>query len=187
MPARTRSRSTRILGAIAAALTSAAVLAACGSDDSTATNTPTATTTTTAPATTSAEATTADETAAAETTTSDASGTEGTSPAAAPTSPGEAATAPPPESQPAPGESGEAFLAALRDAGVEPYDEASSIAIADYVCGAEAQGGAPDEIKTMVTAIVGSGSVAAGDEITEEEASAAADTYISVAHDTYCS
>lgn len=185
MPARTRSRSTRVLGAIAAALTSAAVLAACGSDDSTATNTPDVTTTTSA--TTSAEATTSEETAPGDNTTSDASGTEDTTTDAAPTSPGEAATAPPPGSQPAPSESGEAFLAALRDAGVEPSDEASSIAIADYICGAEAQGGAPDEIKTMVTALVGSGSVAAGEEITEEDASTTADTYISVAHDTYCS
>ncbi|MFD6893948.1 DUF732 domain-containing protein [Rhodococcus sp. NPDC060086] len=184
MPARTRSRSTRVLGAIAAALTSAAVLAACGSDDSTATNTPDVTTTTSA--TTSAEATGSEETAPGDTT-SDASGTEDTTTDAAPTSPGEAATAPPPGSQPAPSESGEAFLAALRDAGVEPSDEASSIAIADYICGAEAQGGAPDEIKTMVTALVGSGSVAAGEEITEEDASTTADTYISVAHDTYCS
>lgn len=187
MPARTRSRSTHVLGAIAAALTSAAVLAACGSDDSTATNTP-STTTTTSSATTSAEATaseSADGTSTPDAPDTEDTDTEGT--AAAPTSPGEAATAPPAGSQPAPSESGEAFLAALREEGVEPSDEASAIAIADYVCGAEAQGGNPDEIKTMVTALVGSGSVAAGEEITEEDASATADTYISVAHDTYCS
>lgn len=184
MPARTRSRSTRVLGALVAAVASAAVLAACGSDDSTATSTPTATTTS-ASATGSASASaTAGETPTGDATTGATSAEEPDAPV---TTPGEAATAPPQEAQPAVDDRGEAFLSSLREAGVEPYDQATAISIADYVCSAQAQGGSPDDVKTMVTALVGSSAVASGAEITEEEAASAADTYISVAGASYCS
>lgn len=186
MPARTRSRSTRVLGAVAAALTSAALLAACGSDDSTATSTPSATTSA-APSESAAEPTTSAATSAEATPSGDTATPRETTSGAAETSPGEAATAPPPEAQPAPDARDEAFLAALREEGVDPGNEAGAIGIANYICGAEAQGGAPEEIKTFVTALVGSESVASGTEITEEQASATADTYITVARDTYCS
>lgn len=177
MPARTRSRSTRVFGALAAAIAATAVLSACGSDDSTATSTPSATTTT---ATTSTSTPESDETTAAESTTRDAdTSAASSSPAAAP-APG-AAGAPTPTAE------DEAFLAALREEGVEPSDEVGAISIASYICSAQAQGGTPDEIKTFVTALVGSESVTAGAEITEEQASATADTYITVASDTYCS
>ncbi|MBH0119620.1 DUF732 domain-containing protein [Rhodococcus sp. NPDC003382] len=189
MPARTRSRSTRVVGACVAALTAAAVLGACGSDDSTATSTPSATTSATA-ATTSASATA----------TTGAEGTAAESPAveAPVTSPGEAATAPPAEPQTAPGFPGPtevptdsrdaAFLDALRAEGVEPSgDGSSAINTANYICGAIAQGGSEDEIKTIVTALVGSDAVASGIEITEEQAAETANVYIATAKSTYCS
>lgn len=183
MPARTRSRSTRVLGALAAAVASAAVLAACGSDDSTATSTPTATTTAAAETTAGTPAT---GTPAAPTDTGATPGSGDTTESSVVTSPGEAATAPPQDSLPAPDARGEAFLAGLREAGVEPADDASALSIADYICGAQAQGGSPEEVKTFVTALVGSGAVAAGQEITDEQAATAADTYIAVAGRTYC-
>ncbi|WP_435278182.1 DUF732 domain-containing protein [Rhodococcus yananensis] len=186
MPARTRSRSTRVLGALVAAVASAAVLAACGSDDSTATSTPSATTTTSASATGSATAGAGEETTDDTTTDATSPGEPGAGDAPV-TSPGEAATAPPQESVPAVDDRGATFLSALREEGVEPYDDATAISIAEYVCNAQAQGGPDSDVKTMVTALIGSSSVASGAEISEEEAAAAADTYISVAGASYCS
>lgn len=190
MPARTRSRSTRVVGACAAALTAAALLGACGSDDSTATSTPSATTTSAAAASTSASATA--------TTGAETSGTASTEADAPVTTPSEAATAPPAEPQTAPGFPGPtevpadardaAFLDALRAEGVEPSgDGSSAINTANYICGAVAQGGTDEEIKTIVTALVGSDAVAAGVEITEEQAGQTADVYIATARSTYCS
>lgn len=181
MPARTRSRSTRVFGALAAAMAAAAVLSACGSDDSTATSTPTTTkSVTTSTSTTSAaddtDATTADETTGSSTA---ADGEQSAPPAAAEPAPGGGAAAP--------NAKGEEFLAALRAEGVEPSDDAGAISIADYICSAQTQGGSPSEVKTFVTALVGSESVTSGGEITEEQAAATADTYIAVAGDTYCS
>lgn len=180
MPARTRSRSTRVFGAFAAAMAATAVLSACGSDDSTATSTPTTTTSvTTSTSTTSAaddtDATTADEPTASSPA---ADGEQSAPPAAAPAPGGGAA---------APNAKGEEFLAALRAEGVEPSDDAGALSIADYICSAQTQGGSPSEVKTFVTALVGSESVTSGGDITEEQAAATADTYIAVAGDTYCS
>lgn len=182
MPARTRSRSTRVLGALAAALTTTAVLSACGSDDSTATNTPTTTaTSTTESSETTSDETTTDATATDETTGEDAPAEEttgGTEPApAAPDAGAGAAEVP---------AAGEDFLAALRAEGVEPGNEAGAVSIADYICSAQAQGSSPEDIKVFVTAMVGSESAAAGAEMSEEEASATADTYVTVASETYC-
>ncbi len=58
--------------------------------------------------------------------------------------------------------------------------------IADYICSAQAQGGSPEEIKVFVTALVGSDAAAGGVELSEEQASSTADTYIAVAGETYC-
>ncbi len=180
MPARTRSRSTRVFGAFAAAMAATALLSACGSDDSTATSTPTTTSVTTSTSTTSAAAdsdtTTADETTSSST---PADGEQSAPPVAADPGTGGGAAAP--------NAKGEEFLTALRAEGVEPSDDAGAISIADYICSAQAQGGSPSEVKTFVTALVGSESVTSGGEITEEQAAATADTYIAVAGDTYCS
>ncbi|ATQ30388.1 DUF732 domain-containing protein [Rhodococcus ruber] len=183
MPARTRSSLTRVLGAGAAALAATALLGACGSDDSTATNTPS----TSVSATTS---TSAAETTAAKATTTAPEG-------AATTSPGEAATAPPaqPETEPGfPGpaevpvdDRGQAFLDGLRERGVEPAADGSiAINTANYICAATAQGSSPEEIKTIVTAAVGSEATAAGKEISDADAATTADVYITVARDTFC-
>jgi hypothetical protein len=189
MPARTRSRSIRVLGALAAALTATAVLSACGSDDSTATNTPTtsaATETSASPSTSAAE--TSPGAAGAETTgeteTSEASPAP-SSPAAGDDDAGEdtgAGTG----AAPAPTPGAQAFLDGLRAEGVEPSDETGAVNIADYICSAQAQGGSPEEIKVFVTALVGSDAAAGGVELSEEQASSTADTYIAVAGETYC-
>jgi len=80
----------------------------------------------------------------------------------------------------------QAFLDGLREKGVEPSDETGAVNIADYICSAQAQGGSPDEIKVFVTALVGSDAAAGGVELSEEQASSTADTYIAVAGATYC-
>ncbi|BDB58400.1 MAG: DUF732 domain-containing protein [Rhodococcus sp. (in: high G+C Gram-positive bacteria)] len=184
MPSRTRSRSTRVLGALAAALTATAVLSACGSDDSTATNTPTtsaATETSTSASTSAAETSTgaagAESTDEAET--SDASPAPSSPDAGEDTGAGTGAA-------PAPTPGAQAFLDGLRAEGVEPSDETGAVNIADYICSAQAQGGSPEEIKVFVTALVGSDAAAGGVELSEEQASSTADTYIAVAGETYC-
>ncbi|AWZ23425.1 DUF732 domain-containing protein [Rhodococcus pyridinivorans] len=185
MPARTRSRSTRVLGALAAALTATAVLSACGSDDSTATNTPTTSAATeTSGSTSTSAAETSPGAAGAETTgeteTSEASPAP-SSPAAGDDDGGEDTGA-----APAPTPGAQAFLDGLRAEGVEPSDEAGAVNIADYICSAQAQGGSPEEIKVFVTALVGSDAAAGGVELSEDQASSTADTYIAVAGETYC-
>ncbi|UYP19185.1 DUF732 domain-containing protein [Rhodococcus sp. Z13] len=178
MPARTRSRSTRVLGALAAGLTAAAVLSACGSDDSTATSTPTSTT---AAETSTQTSTTAK---AGESTSAAATETKASGESSAQSTPEVPAGVPPVGPEPSP--AGQAFLSVLREKGVQPVDEAGAVNIADYICSAKAQGGTDEEIKVFVTALVGSDAAAGGVELTEEEASATADTYITVAGDTYC-
>ncbi|MEU5841283.1 DUF732 domain-containing protein [Rhodococcus sp. NPDC047139] len=185
MPARTRSRSTRVFGALAAALTATAVLSACGSDDSTATNTPTtsATTSTSTSTSTSEAAETSTTDAAEETETTGGADTSDAQQApASPDAEGDSGAG----AAPAPAPGTQAFLDGLRAEGVEPNDEAGAVNIADYICSAQAQGGSTDEIKVFVTALVGSDAAAGGVELTEEEASSTADTYITVAGETYC-
>lgn len=181
MPARTRSRSTRVLGVLAATLASATLLAACGSDDSTATSTPSATTTTSSSA---AAETEAGESSSAAEATGDTDADASAQPPV--TSPSEAATAPPSDSLPPVDDRGQAYLDALREAGVSPADEASAIGIADYVCGAQAEGAPDDAVVTIVTALVGSSAAVSGAEISEDAAAAEAETYISVASENYC-
>lgn len=186
MPARTRSRSTRVLGALAAALTATAVLSACGSDDSTATNTPTTSATTeTSTSTSTSAAETSTSTGAAAPETTDDADTSDASPA--PAAPGaEGDTGAGPGAAPASTPGAQAFLDGLREKGVEPSDETGAVNIADYICSAQTQGGSPDEIKVFVTALVGSDAAAGGVELSEEQASSTADTYIAVAGATYC-
>src|SRR5690606_28883941 len=160
-----------------------AVLSACGSDDSTATNTPTTSATT--------ETSTSTSTSAAETSTG-AAGTETTDEAEtsdaspAPSSPGAGEDTGAGAGTPAPSPGAQAFLDGLRAEGVEPNDETGAVNIADYICSAQAQGGSPEEIKVFVTALVGSDAAAGGVELSEEQASSTADTYIAVAGETYC-
>lgn len=172
---------TLSLGVMAAA--ASAMLVACGSDDSTATGAPTTTTTSAAETTTEASSTTS----AAESTT-----------AAPTTSPGEAATAPPEQPQPVPDDfpgptesqiddRGESFLNELKSKGITPAGNGDiAVSTANYICAAQAQGVAADEISTFVTANVGVEASAAGTQMNETQAQQAAQTYIAAAQATYC-
>ncbi|WP_089249605.1 DUF732 domain-containing protein [Rhodococcoides kyotonense] len=165
------------------AVAAGGLLVACGSDDSTATGSP-STTTSAAAESTSTEATT--------------SVSETTSSAAPTTSPGEAATAPPEQPQPVPDDfpgttespidaRGQAFLAELEKNGVTPAGNGEiAISTANYICSAQSQGVAADEISTFVTANVGVEASASGTQITAEQAGEMAQTYITAAQNTYC-
>jgi hypothetical protein len=160
------------------------MLVACGSDDSTATGAPTSTTTSAAAVTTTEVSST---TSAAETTT-----------AAPTTSPGEAATAPPEQPQPVPDDfpgptesqidnRGQSFLDELKKKGVTPAGNGDiAVSTANYICAAQAQGVAAEEISTFVTANVGVEASAAGTQMNETQAQQAAQTYIAAAQATYC-
>ncbi|AOW93789.1 DUF732 domain-containing protein [Rhodococcus sp. WMMA185] len=172
----------------AMALAAAGLLAACGSDDVTATSTPSASTTTSA-------AESADEGAAADAPDAPDAGESTPAPV---TSPGEAATAPPsepealPEDFPGPDQvpvsgDGQRFLDALRDAGIEPSgDGSTAISTADFICQAEAEGQSGSVTMVFVTAMVGTEASAAGRQLTDEQAAADAQTYVDVANATYC-
>ncbi|CCQ14400.1 putative uncharacterized protein [Rhodococcus sp. AW25M09] len=161
------------------------MLVACGSDDSTATGAP--------PSTTTA----AESTAEASSTTS-APDTTTTTTAAPTTSPGEAATAPPEQPQPVPDDfpgptasqiddRGRSFLDELKKQGITPAGNGDiAVSTANYICAAQAQGVAADEISTYVTANVGVEASAAGTQMTETQAQQAAQTYIDAAQATYC-
>lgn len=178
---RTSLARTLSMGVLAVA--AGGMLVACGSDDSTATGVPTTTT-----ATTKAESsTTSATTSASESTTS-----------AAVTSPGEAATAPPEQPQPVPedfpgateapmDDRGQAFLEELKKGGVTPAGNGEiAISTATYICSAQSQGVAPDEISTFVTANVGVEASASGNQITAEQAGETAQLYITAAQNTIC-
>ncbi len=173
---RTSLARTLSMGVLAVA--AGGMLVACGSDDSTATGVPTTTATTTAES-----STTSATTSASESTTS-----------AAVTSPGEAATAPPEQPQPVPedfpgatqapvDDRGQAFLEELKKSGVTPAGNGEiAISTASYICSAQSQGVAPDEIATFVTANVGVEASA----ITAEQAGETAQLYITAAQNTIC-
>ena len=178
----TRNSLTRTLSLGVFAVAASSMLVACGSDDSTATGAPTSTT------------------SAAETTT-EASSTTSEAPtttAAPTTSPGEAATAPPEQPQPVPDDfpgptesqidtRGQSFLDELKKQGITPAGNGDiAVSTANYICAAQAQGVAPDEISTYVTANVGVEASAAGTQMTETQAQQAAQTYIAAAQATYC-
>ncbi|ORI25152.1 DUF732 domain-containing protein [Rhodococcus sp. 1168] len=177
---RTSLARTLSMGVLAVA--AGGMLVACGSDDSTATGVPTTTTTTTAES-----STTSATTSASESTTS-----------AAVTSPGEAATAPPEQPQPVPedfpgatqapmDDRGQAFLEELKKGGVTPAGNGEiAISTATYICSAQSQGVAPDEISTFVTANVGVEASASGTQITAEQAGETAQLYITAAQNTIC-
>ncbi|MBY4131303.1 DUF732 domain-containing protein [Rhodococcus fascians] len=164
------------------AAAASAMLVACGSDDSTVTGAPTSTTSAAA-TTTEASSTTS----AAESTT-----------AAPTTSPGEAATAPPEQPQPVPDDfpgptesqiddRGQSFLSELKSKGITPAGNGDiAVSTANYICAAQAQGVAADEISTFVTANVGVEASAAGTQMSETQAQQAAQTYIAAAQATYC-
>lgn len=177
---RTSLARTLSMGVLAVA--AGGMLVACGSDDSTATGVPTTTATTTAES-----SSTAATTSASESTTS-----------AAVTSPGEAATAPPEQPQPVPedfpgatqvpmDDRGQAFLEELKKGGVTPAGNGEiAISTATYICSAQSQGVAPDEISTFVTANVGVEASASGTQITAEQAGETAQLYITAAQNTIC-
>lgn len=167
------------------AVAAGGLLVACGSDDSTATGTPSTTTSAAAESTsTSAEATT--------------SASDTTSATAPTTTPGEAATAPPEQPQPVPDDfpgttespidaRGQAFLDELKKDGITPAGNGEiAISTANYICSAQSQGVAADEISTFVTANVGVEASASGTEISAEQAGQQAQTYITAAQNTYC-
>ncbi|MGF0310926.1 DUF732 domain-containing protein [Rhodococcus sp. IEGM1428] len=179
----TRNSLARTLSLGVLAVAASSMLVACGSDDSTATGAPTSTTTTAAATTTEASSTSA----AAESTT-----------AAPTTSPGEAATAPPEQPQPVPDDfpgptesqiddRGQSFLDELKKQGITPAGNGDiAVSTANYICAAQAQGVAADEISTYVTANVGVEASAAGTQMSETQAQQAAQTYIAAAQATYC-
>ncbi|WP_037188722.1 DUF732 domain-containing protein [Rhodococcoides fascians] len=178
----TRNSLTRTLSLGVFAVAASAMLVACGSDDSTATGAPTSTT---AAAQTTTEA--SSTTSAAETTT-----------AAPTTSPGEAATAPPEQPQPVPDDfpgptesqiddRGTSFLDELKKQGITPAGNGDiAVSTANYICAAQAQGVAAEEISTFVTANVGVEASAAGTQVSETQAQQTAQTYIAAAQATYC-
>lgn len=177
----TRNSLARTLSLGVLAVAASSMLVACGSDDSTATGAPTSTTA--AATTTEASSTTS----AAESTT--------TAPA---TSPGEAATAPPEQPQPVPDDfpgptesqiddRGTSFLDELKKQGITPAGNGDiAVSTANYICAAQAQGVAADEISTYVTANVGVEASASGTQMDETQAQQAAQTYIAAAQATYC-
>ncbi|MCQ4120505.1 DUF732 domain-containing protein [Rhodococcus tibetensis] len=186
MPQHSRISTTfaRALATGAIAVAASGLLVGCGSDDSTATSTPSATTTA-APTSSATE--------------SSAPATSGSATSSAPvTSPGQAATAPPeqpeevPEDFPGPSEvpvsaDGQRFLAALKDKGIEPAaDGTMAVSTADFICQSKAEGKSDSDTMVFVTAMVGSEAAAAGKELSQEQASADAQTYVDVAHATYC-
>ncbi|MBA8957905.1 hypothetical protein JOJ86_001196 [Rhodococcus percolatus] len=182
----TTFRRTIAVGALAVA--ASGLLVGCGSDDSTATSNPSTSATTTAAASSSAES----SASAAPSASASAS-------ASAPvTSPGEAATAPPEQPEEVPGDfpgpsevpvsaEGQKFLDTLKAKGIEPAaDGTMAVSTADFICQAKAEGKSDAEAMVFVTAMVGTEASAAGQELTQEQATANAQTYMDVAHATYC-
>ena len=190
MPQHSRISTTfrRAIAVGALAVAASGLLVGCGSDDSTATSNPSTSATTTAAASSSAES----SASAAPSASASAS-------ASAPvTSPGEAATAPPQQPEEVPGDfpgpaevpvsaEGQKFLDALKAKGIEPAaDGTMAVSTADFICQAKAEGKSDAEAMVFVTAMVGTEASAAGQELTQEQATANAQTYMDVAHATYC-
>jgi len=190
MPQHSRISTTfrRAIAVGALAVAASGLLVGCGSDDSTATSNPSTSATTSAAASSSAES----SASAAPSLSASAS-------ASAPvTSPGEAATAPPEQPEEVPGDfpgpaeipvsaEGQKFLDALKSKGIEPAaDGTMAVSTADFICQAKAEGKSDAEAMVFVTAMVGTEASAAGQELTQEQATANAQTYMDVAHATYC-
>ena len=190
MPQHSRISTTfrRAIAVSALAVAASGLLVGCGSDDSTATSNPSTSAATSAAASSSAESSA-----------SAAPSASASAPASAPvTSPGEAATAPPQQPEEVPGDfpgpaevpvsaEGQKFLDALKSKGIEPAaDGTMAVSTADFICQAKAEGKSDAEAMVFVTAMVGTEASAAGQELTQEQATANAQTYMDVAHATYC-
>ena len=190
MPQHSRISTTfrRSIAVGALAVAASGLLVGCGSDDSTATSNPSTSAATSAAASSSAESSA-----------SAAPSASASAPASAPvTSPGEAATAPPQQPEEVPGDfpgpaevpvsaEGQKFLDALKSKGIEPAaDGTMAVSTADFICQAKAEGKSDAEAMVFVTAMVGTEASAAGQELTQEQATANAQTYMDVAHATYC-
>ncbi|WP_172649694.1 DUF732 domain-containing protein [Rhodococcus opacus] len=188
MPQHSRISTTfrRAIAVGALAVAASGLLVGCGSDDSTATSNPSTSATTSAAASSSAESS------------ASAAPSASASASAPMTSPGEAATAPPEQPEEVPGDfpgpsevpvsaEGQKFLDALKAKGIEPAaDGTMAVSTADFICQAKAEGKSDAEAMVFVTAMVGTEASAAGQELTQEQATANAQTYMDVAHATYC-
>lgn len=177
-----RTTLARRLAPVLLAVAAGGLLTACGGDDS-ASSTPSFTSP--AATTTSAASTTESE--------SESETTESTT-----TSPGAAATNPEeqeaevPEGFPGPAalpldERGTRFLDELRERDVTVAGNGEiAISTANYICAAQREGLPGDQVLTFVTANVGAEASATGTEISAEDATQTAQTYIDVASSTYC-
>jgi hypothetical protein len=190
MPQHSRISTTfrRAIAVGALAVAASGLLVGCGSDDSTATSNPSTSAATSAAASNSAPS----SASAAPSPSATASATPPV------TSPGEAATAPPQQPEEVPGDfpgpaevpvsaEGQKFLDALKSKGIEPAaDGTMAVSTADFIGQAKAEGKSDAEAMVFVTAMVGTEASAAGQELTQEQATANAQTYMDVAHATYC-
>lgn len=174
------SRVVSLLAPVLLATAAGALLTACGGDDSSASSTPTPSATTTA-AQSSSEAPSGSTSASATTTASvTASGAAAEEQEAVPSGyPGPTEVPRDPRAN--------AFLDALRSDGVAVAGNGDiAIGTANYICAAQSEGVAADQITTFVTANVGAEASAAGTEISAEDAAATAQKYIDAARSTYC-
>ena len=176
------SRVVSFLAPVLLATAAGALLTACGGDDSSASSTPTPSASTTAEATSEAPSTGPTSSSSAATTTSGAasSGAAAEEQEAVPSGyPGPTEVPRDPRS--------DAFLERLRADGVTVAGNGDiAIGTANYICAAQSEGVAADQISTFVTANVGAEASAGGTEISAEDAAATAQKYIDAARSTYC-
>jgi len=175
------SRVVSFLAPVLLATAAGALLTACGGDDSSASSTPTPSASTTAEAQATSEAPSATSSGAATTTSGAAtSGSAAEEQEAVPSGyPGPTEVPRDPRS--------DAFLDRLRADGVTVAGNGDiAIGTANYICAAQSEGVAADQISTFVTANVGAEASASGTEISAEDAAAAAQKYIDAARSTYC-
>lgn len=185
------ARATAVGALVVAA---SGLLVGCGSDDSTATSTP-STTSVEVQSSASTQSGSATQSGVAP---SSAIASPSTSTSAPVTSPGTAATAPPEQPQPVPGgfpgpsevptsPEGQKFLDALKSKGITPAtDGTMAVSTADFICQAKAEGKSDSDVLVFVTAMVGTEATAAGQQLSQEQASANAKIYLDVAHASYC-
>jgi hypothetical protein len=153
----------------AIAALAAAVLAGCGSsNDSTASGASTTSVSSTASA--------AESGAAAAPAAPNAAGPSGSA------SGGQAA----PQTRPPLGPKEQAYLTALKKAGITPSDADSEINVARYICAAVKQNAPADQLAAIVDAVAGSDAKAAGKNVTDEDVKTLGATYINTAKSTYC-
>lgn len=159
---------------VVAALAAAGLLAACGSNDSTAKSTPTLTTTKTTAAASSAATPSADQQAP--------SGAPDGATAQRPEPiPSQFLTTPP--GSPALTDKEKGFLEELKKAGITPGSSDIAITAANLVCQGKAENAPQDQIITYVTAIAGSDPAFDPSKMSVEQAGK---TYYDVATKSYC-